>query len=131
MTVRTLLLLTTTLTAIFGLGGCASGRPALSEVEPKMRAAVLAVPGVTGGTVTLYEASLTPRALCKLTGSADTSAELSKTLDRVLAVVTEYIRPYPSGTATCTIANGDLFAQQPDLGLDEVVSFDALRKRYP
>lgn len=119
------------LAGVLGIFGCSFGGPKLSDVEPKLVEAVLAVPGVTGGDVRLIEASGTPRAVCYLTGSGATSEELLATIDRVLKVVTDHIRPYQYGNASCTITNGTDSASQQGLGFREIVSFDDLRARYP
>lgn len=67
------------------LGGCAgSADPDVKVVGPQLQSAVLAVDGVTGGTVEFYYASLSPRVVCKLTGSGVEASELAGTLDRVL-----------------------------------------------
>lgn len=128
---RQFLVLPAAVAAMTGLGGCSPSEPALSSVEPRLTADVLTIPGVTGGHVQLYEASMTPRAVLQLTGSASTREELIATLDRVLAALTGHIRPYRLGNASVSLTSGDLVADQTSLGLSAVVSFDELRQRYP
>lgn len=117
--------------ALFGLFGCSSSEPDVEAVRPALTAAVLAVPGVTGGTVGFSYASLSPRATCEVTGEGTTTAELSETLERVLKVVTDHIRPYRVGNATCSISNGGVIVRQTDLGFTSPASFDDLRARFP
>lgn len=128
---RRVALLATVATMSLGIFGCSSQGPDTTQLEPVLRSAVLAVPGVTGGAVTFFYAELSPRAVCSLTSDKTSKAELVATLDATLKAVTDVIRPYPSGSVRCSITSGELSAVQADLGLPTSITFDALRARYP
>lgn len=112
------------LTALLALTGCSQ------DVEPIGKAtekALLGLPGVTGGTCTMYYASLSPNLICELTGSGTTKAELVTTMDAVARTIVAELKPVKSSLVRCSITNGDLSAGLNDLGF-EVRTVDDLRQ---
>ena len=112
------------LVAGLALTGCSQ-----QNVEPIGEAtekAVLALPGVTGGTCGMGYASLSPNLICRLTGSGTTKAELVATMDAVARTLVAELKPVKSSMVSCTISNGEVWATLNDLGF-EVDSLDDLR----
>jgi hypothetical protein len=104
------------LTALaLALGGCGKSN---SSVAESLRPALLAVPGVTGGTVNVTDASVSVMITCRLTSDGQTHEALKTTLDGVLRVLTSKTRDLADGTLVdCLVRNGVLLSQPSDLGL--------------
>lgn len=116
-----------TLVALFALTGCS--QPNVAEIGATTETAVLALPGVTGGTLELYYASLTPNLICDLTGSGTTKAELVATMDAVARTIVTNLEPLDSSSmVSCVIENGDVSANLSDLLGFEARSLDDLRR---
>ena len=89
----------------------------------------MAVPGVTGGSVSFTYASFDPRVACDLTSSAATKDELESTLYGVLEQVADVTRPYDKGTVIVAISNGtDSVGEGQRYGS---LKIEILRQRYP
>lgn len=109
--------------------GCASNDNA--GTAARLTPLVLAVPGVTGGTVDVSDTSGAVLVTCRLTGDATTQDGLDTTLDAVLRVVTSNTTGLRDGTMiACTVANAGLTGQASDLGLPVPTYLQALRARY-
>jgi major membrane immunogen (membrane-anchored lipoprotein) len=116
--------------ALVLLTGC--GQPDLEPISRELESAVLALPGVTGGTVGAGYAELSPNIGCELTGSGSSKAALAATLDRVLKTIADHTRTLDDGSMVhCSIANGTLSVGVGDLGFDQPLFMHDLRQRYP
>ena len=104
------------LTALFAITGCS--QPNVEEIGVTTEAAVLAMTGVTGGTLEMYYASLEPNLICDLTGSGTTKAELVTTMDAVARTIVTNLEPLESSMVSCVISNGDVSANLSDLGFE-------------
>lgn len=111
------------------LTGCT--QPDLPALAGRLRASVFALPGVTGGTVDLKYAALSPNLICDLTGSGTTQADLIATMDAVLRTLTDGTRALKDAMVSCSINNGDVEAGVTSLGFQPTTTLTELRKRYP
>lgn len=118
------------------LVGCAADdSEQLDSINADLRSATMSVDGVTGGSIGIGEGSVGQLELgCRLVGSGSDRAQLADSLDKVLDIAADYVRPFEDGTVSCQIENATHTAGSvmTDLGFsrDAYVSFDELREHY-
>lgn len=111
--------------------GCAwwSGpTESLAERAARITPALLAVPGVTGGSLTVKDASLSHLYECALTSDAGTTDELKAILvDALQTLAREASDDRPGSLVSCTVSNATEGVGSHQVGLTNPTSLRAIR----
>ena len=100
-------------------GGCAT----------KVSAAVESVPGITGGHLSVKNASLSNLYSCALTSDAADVTALKATLVDVLRTLAEHADDRPGALVSCSVSNGTEGVGSQDVGLTSPTSLREVREK--
>lgn len=115
--------------ACLALVGCSKGETA-EDIQGRVEPAILAVPGVTGGTVTVGNAGVSSMYTCALTSDRADQEELKAVLVDVLKTLVSQTPNEPAGQlVTCSVSNADLGVATQDLGLTSPSSLREIREK--
>ena len=113
--------------------GCAwwGGAPkeSLHERAARIEPALLAVHGITGGELTVTNASVSHLYSCTLTSNAPDVPALKKTLTHVLMTLAERADDRPGSLVSCSVSNGTDGVATQDLGLTSPTSLREIREK--
>ena len=115
------------------LTGCAwwggGHSDSLDERAARIEPVLLAVPGITGGHLSVKNASLSNLYSCALTSDAADVTALKATLVDVLRTLAEHADDRPGALVSCSVSNGTEGVGSQDVGLTSPTSLREVREK--